>query len=79
MITERKKEYMKKYNKRLEVKAKKAAYMREVRAEKKIKDAKDMVRFLLNSGYENMAFDYAKQYAPEMLVTIRSSAIRKLK
>jgi len=64
MITERKKEYMKKYNKRLEVKAKKATYM---------------VRFLLNSGYENMAFDYAKQYAPEMLVTIRSSATRKLK
>ncbi len=72
MVTVHKKRYMKKYNKRLEVKAKKAAYMREVRAEKKIKDAKDIVRFLLNSGYENMAFDYAKQYVPEMLVTAKA-------
>ncbi|MEK6923371.1 MAG: hypothetical protein AABW84_01605 [Nanoarchaeota archaeon] len=80
MITEHKKEYMRKYNKQLEVKVKKAAYMRKVRAERKTKDAYDMVRFLLNAGYENMAFDYAKQYVPDMLVTIKSpTRTRKLK
>ena len=77
MVTKRKKIYMKLYNKQQAVKARKAAYMRKIRAEKRTYETRDMVRFLLDSGYEKLAFDYAKQYAPEMLVTIKSQVKRR--
>ena len=65
---------MKRYNKRPEVKAKKAAYMRRMRAETDQTAAKDLVKFLIDMGYESMAFDYAQERAPEMLVVAKKRA-----
>ncbi len=66
--------YMRKYNQRAYVKQKKAEYMRKVRAQRDQEAAKDLVRFLLELGYEDMAYDYAKERAPEMLVTAKVRA-----
>lgn len=67
---------MKKYNQQPEVKAKKAAYMRKVRFEADKAAARRLVSFLLNMGYEDMAFETAQERAPEMLVTVKSK-VRK--
>lgn len=72
MVSARKKRYMREYNQRPEVKSRKAAYMRKVRAEADQKAARDLVSFLLDMGYENMAFDVAQERAPEMLLTAKA-------
>jgi len=74
MVSERKKQYMKRYNKRPEVKARKAAYMRKIRSEADQEAARRLVSFLLETGYEDMAFDYAKERAPNMLVSVKGRA-----
>lgn len=74
MVSERKRAYMKRYNKRANVKAKKAAYMRRVRGEADKKAARELVSFLLEHGYEDMATDYALERAPEMLVSVKGRA-----
>ncbi len=75
-VSKKKKQYMKKYNQQPEVKAKKAAYMRKVRFEADKAAARRLVSFLLNMGYEDMAFETAQERAPEMLVTVKSK-VRK--
>ncbi|MEM2954389.1 MAG: hypothetical protein QW625_00335 [Candidatus Nanoarchaeia archaeon] len=71
MVSERKKAYMRQYNAKPEIKAKKAAYMRRKRAEEKKLRILNLIRFMLNLGYENLAFAYAKEYCPEMLLAIK--------
>ncbi len=77
MVSEQKKKYMKRYNHSSEVKSKKAEYMRSVRAEKDKAAAVELVNFLLEMGYEDMAFEYALERAPEMLATIRNPVSSK--
>ena len=79
MVSEHKKKYMHTYNQKPEVKAKKAAYMRKMRAEKDKDAAKALVRLMLDLGYGDLAFDFAKERAPEMLVTakVKSRTPRK--
>ena len=74
MVTEHKKQYMKHYNQLQHVKAKKAEYMRRVRAEKDSEAARSLVRTLLDLGHEDMAFEYAKERCPEMLLTVKNRA-----
>jgi len=73
-VSVKKKQYMRSYNQRSEVKAKKAAYMRKVRADADEKAARSLVSFLLEMGYEDMAFDIAQERAPEMLLTTKAKA-----
>ncbi len=77
MVTETKKRYMKSYNQLPNTKAKKAEYMRRIRAQTDEDASKNLVRTLLNLGYERLAFEYAQERAPEMLATIRVPARRK--
>lgn len=77
MVTERKKQYMKFYNQLPHVKAKKAEYMRRIRAESDSVAARNLVRALLDFGYEDMAFEYAQERAPEMLATVKVPARKK--
>jgi len=79
MVSERKKQYMKRYNKRPEVMARKAAYMRKVRSEADQAAGREIVNLLLDMGYEDMAFDYAQERAPEMLVIARQRSAKKLR
>lgn len=72
-VSERKKKYMRYYNRRPDVKARKAAYMRRIRAESDQKAARELVSFLLDMGYQDMAQDYAIERAPEMLVVAKQS------
>jgi ribulose bisphosphate carboxylase small subunit len=71
MASDRKKSYMKSYNQLPHVKASKAAYMRRIRANTDEDASKNLVRMLLDMGYENLAFEYAQERAPEMLATIK--------
>lgn len=71
MASEKKKSYMKKYNKQPKVKAKKAAYMQRMRALKDKESARNLIRTLLDFGFEKLAFQYALERAPEMLVTAK--------
>lgn len=68
---------MKQYNQRAKVKAKKADYMRKTRAEKDRKAARKIVETFLDFGFESLAEEFAKERAPEMLLTIKSKARRK--
>ena len=68
---------MRRYNQRTDVKAKKAAYMRKVRSETDKKAARDLVKFMLEMGYENEAFEVAKERAPEMLVRVKQKARKR--
>ena len=77
MVSDTKKSYMKSYNRLAEVKAKKAEYMRRIRAQKEESASRSLVQTLLNLGFENLAFEYAQERAPEMLATIRMPARRK--
>ena len=77
MVTETKKKYMSYYNQLLPVKAKKAEYMRRIRAEQDKNAAQNLVRSLLDLGYENLAFEYAKERAPEMLITAKVQSRRR--
>lgn len=67
-----KKEYMQKYNQRSYVKQKKKLYMRKVRAEKEKEAAIDLVKIFLDAGYEDLAYKYALERAPEMLVKAKN-------
>lgn len=73
VASESKKKYMRKYNRLPSVKNKKAEYMREARRKKDKTAAAELVKFLLEVGYEDMAFEYAQERAPEMLVEVRAS------
>jgi len=68
---------MRKYNARPEVKARKAAYMRKIRAKADKEAARNLVRFLLNLGYEQLAYQYALERAPEMLATVKVPVRKK--
>ncbi|MEK6807594.1 MAG: hypothetical protein AABX75_01050 [Nanoarchaeota archaeon] len=74
MASDAKKQYMKSYNQLAEVKAKKAEYMRRIRAQKDESASRSLVQTLLNLGFENLATEYAQERAPEMLATIRVPA-----
>jgi len=74
MVSEQKKQYMRSYNKKPEVKAKKADYMRTKRAESDEIAARKLVTELLDMGFENLAFEYAQERAPEMLATVKIRA-----
>ena len=74
MVTEHKKQYMKRYNQLPDVKAKKANYMRRIRAAKDSESARNLVRTLLDLGHEQLAFEYAQERAPEMLITIKAQS-----
>ncbi len=74
MVSKRKKAYMREYNQQPYVKAKKAEYMRKVRAVKARQLAKETVLAFLHAGYENQAFEYAKEFAPETLLIIKARA-----
>lgn len=68
---------MKRYNQRADVKSRKADYMRRTRAEADKKAARDLVSFLLDMGYEDIAFDVATERAPEMLVSSKARVVKK--
>ena len=72
MVTEHKKRYMKSYNQLSHVKARKAEYMRRFRADKDKEAARNLVRTLLDLGHENLAFEYAQERCPEMLITAKN-------
>ena len=65
------------YNKKPEVKAKKAGYMRIKRAESDEIAARKLVTELLDMGFEQLAFEYAMERAPEMLATVKIAAKRR--
>lgn len=75
MISTRKRTYMKHYNQLPSVKARKAGYMRKIRAQEDQEAARRLVGFLLEQGYEDMAYAYALERAPEMLITIRARSV----
>ncbi|MGB9674998.1 MAG: hypothetical protein ACP5IJ_01275 [Candidatus Nanoarchaeia archaeon] len=77
MVSAKKKAYMKEYNSRPEVKARKAAYMRALRAQRAKQAAAEIVKTFLNFGYENLAFEYAKECCPELLLTVKASTAKK--
>ncbi len=77
MVTEHKKRYMKRYNQQSQVKAKKAEYMRKIRAAKDAEASRNLVRTLLELGHEQLAFEYAQERAPDMLLTVKTSARKK--
>ena len=79
MVRKQKKAYMKRYNKQPIVKARKAEYMRKIRARKDKEAAHRLVRFLLAMKYEDLAYQHALERAPEMLVTVKAKARPKRK
>ncbi len=74
MVSPHKQAYMKAYNQLASVKQKKAGYMRRVRAEADKNAAQRLVHTLLDLGFENLAFEYAQERAPEMLVAVASKS-----
>ncbi len=76
MASQNKLAYMKHYNQLATVKAKKAEYMRRVRAEADQDASRNLVRTLLDLGFERLATEYAQERAPEMLVTVSSKSRR---
>ncbi len=77
MVSEQKRAYMKSYNRKSVVKAKKADYMRTKRAESDEIAARKLVTELLDMGFEQLAFEYATERAPEMLATVKVAAKRR--
>jgi hypothetical protein len=67
----KRKRYMKKYNQKPEVKAKKAEYMRLKRSEEDRDAARRLVSMLLEHGFEDLAEQYALERCPEMLITAK--------
>ena len=53
MASSKRKEYMKKYNQKPEVKAKKADYMKKVRSEEDKDAARRLVSMLVDYGFED--------------------------
>jgi len=78
MVSSQKKAYMKRYNKLPVIKAKKAGYMRIVRAKKDEEASRSLVRFLLDTGFEGLAFEYAQERCPEMLAVAKVRMDRKV-
>lgn len=72
MSSKSKKEYMKEYNQRDYVKEKKREYMRRKRAEEERKASRHLVKLFLDAGYEDLAYEYAVERAPEMLAKARN-------
>jgi transposase len=70
---EQKKAYMHRYNRKPEVRALKADYMRRKRVESNEEAARKLVTELLSMGYENLAFEYAQERAPEMLAVVKAT------
>jgi len=79
MVSARKRDYMKFYNRKPEVRQKKADYMRKIRAEKDSEASRRLVQSLLDLGFEKLAFEYAQERAPEMLATVKIPARRAKK
>jgi len=79
VVSEKKKQYMKRYNKQPEVRSRKADYMRKKRAEKEVEASRNLVNLFLDFGYENLAEEMAIERAPEMLVTVDAKHSRKVK
>ena len=77
MVSEKKKAYMRQYNQKPEIKFKKAEYMRKLRVDEDELSARALVTSLLDLGYEDLAYEYALERAPEMLVTAKSKARQK--
>jgi hypothetical protein len=77
MVTECKRQYMKQYNQLPHVKASKAEYMRRVRAGNDKESARSLVRSLLDLGFESLAFEYAQERCPEMLITAKAVSKKK--
>jgi hypothetical protein len=73
MVSAKKKKYMKKYNQKPSTKEKKRKYMQDQRLNQDIEAAKDLVSFLLEQGFEDLAFEYAQEFVPEMLITAKAS------
>ncbi len=69
--------YMKSYNQRLDVKAKKAEYMRRARSQKDQESSRNLVHTLLDLGFESLALEYAQERAPEMLAMIKAPVRRR--
>ena len=46
--------------------------MRRIRANADEDASRSLVQTLLNLGYENLAFEYAQERAPEMLATVKA-------
>ncbi len=63
---------MQNYNQREYVKSRKAAYMRKKRVSAAKVRAREVVRAFLDVGFEDQAFEYAKEFAPEMLLTVKA-------
>ena len=78
VVSTHKKNYMKGYNQKPEVKSRKAEYMRKTRAEANQKAAERLVNMLIEQGFEDWAFDVAQERAPHMLVTAKNR-VRKRK
>ena len=70
---EQKKAYMHRYNRKPEVRALKADYMRRKRVESDTEAARRLVTELLSMGYETLAFEYAQERAPEMIATVKAA------
>ena len=68
---------MRKYNQRPDVKERKAEYMRRVRSEDDRAAARRLVNVLLDYGFEDWAFDVARERAPEMLVKAKARSRRR--
>lgn len=77
MVSPSKQAYMKSYNRKPEVKTKKADYMRVKRAEENEIASRKLVTELLDLGFENLAFEYALERAPEMIATVKVAAKRR--
>jgi hypothetical protein len=77
MVSAQKKAYMKFYNRKPEVKQKKVEYMRKIRAANDEEASKKLVQSLLDLGFEQLAFEYAQERAPEMLASVKVPARRK--
>ena len=71
-VSDRKKTYMKEYNKRNYVKDRKLEYMRKFRSKQDKEAAKRLVNMLREYGFEDWAVDIAQERAPEMLVTAKT-------
>nr|AIF09449.1 hypothetical protein [uncultured marine group II/III euryarchaeote KM3_37_C11] len=78
VVSTHKKNYMKGYNQKPEVKARKAEYMRKFRANADREAAERLVNSLLEQGFEDWAFDVAQERAPHMLITTKNR-VRKRK
>lgn len=77
MVSEAKKAYMKQYNRRPRVKKRKAEYMQRIRAEYDQQASRNLVSFLAEMGYEDLATEYAIERAPEMLISLRNRVALK--